>query len=557
MIKTLPSSPLAPSAAANTLQSDANGSAHAEATAEEAAAFMGALASVLSTLGPEAPKQGTGDGASFASGASSLVTPNTQQATSLTGKAEANAGSEVAKNGFSVGHEPSAEHQLSAENGGEGAQNAKVLSASATRGTRLVPPPDAQVQTLLSTNVAATQSPTASPAVGSPDLANVLQREGPGATSIDLGNANPSTGTLPPQPPSQSATEVPQSPTVAQGNLRASDAFGPVVRTESAESAPALQGTSAQSSESPQGATQAPPSPMILPREDGLGNGGARGVRNDSARNDSARNDAAQGADVTVAKEGVGRIALAESGLAQATPNDLSRITDHTADARTASPRFTGQEHSADSAPTDLDDSTHLFETEDASREKSIAPHDLSSNDVALEKASPTNDAPRIVALEGRDSGATDLPAQEGAVTEGTPTEHSVQDKVASESATQANRESRDQQLLRRMQQAFPTADVRIRTDAQGLTQVSLDHPSLGAVDLQLQFSGAGMDVAARVQSGVAAALLRRSEDSLRRRVGRQGIALRSMRISGNARRSPNNHPTANTGRSRAIDLEA
>ncbi|MFT5353245.1 MAG: hypothetical protein ACI9KE_000443 [Polyangiales bacterium] len=111
-------------------------------------------------------------------------------------------------------------------------------------------------------------------------------------------------------------------------------------------------------------------------------------------------------------------------------------------------------------------------------------------------------------------------------------------------------RPSSSSRLLEHLRESFPAAEVRISEGRAGETLVSMNHPDFGAVELNLQITSSGIDIAARVDGAIAASLLRRSETSLRQTIHRRGLSLGRLRIERNQK-----HPSRRS--ERGIDLEA
>ncbi|MFK8003649.1 MAG: hypothetical protein AB8H86_29065 [Polyangiales bacterium] len=111
-------------------------------------------------------------------------------------------------------------------------------------------------------------------------------------------------------------------------------------------------------------------------------------------------------------------------------------------------------------------------------------------------------------------------------------------------------RPSSSSRLLEHLRASFPSAEVRISEGRAGETHVSMNHPDFGAIELNLQMTKGGIDIAARVDGAIAASLLRRSETSLRKTIHRRGLSLGRLRVERNQR-----HPSRRS--KRGIDLEA
>ncbi len=84
--------------------------------------------------------------------------------------------------------------------------------------------------------------------------------------------------------------------------------------------------------------------------------------------------------------------------------------------------------------------------------------------------------------------------------------------------------------LLERLENLTGASDAKVIEGEGEARWVELRHPELGEIRLQMQLSDGAMDVAALAESFTAASSLRRSEDRLRRSLGRHGVSLR-MRV--------------------------
>lgn len=74
---------------------------------------------------------------------------------------------------------------------------------------------------------------------------------------------------------------------------------------------------------------------------------------------------------------------------------------------------------------------------------------------------------------------------------------------------------------------------------------IRLSHPELGRVRLHLALEAEGLDVRAVAESALAARILAESEDTLRREVGRHGVALRRLKVRVEAGAERTEHPEA------------
>ena len=233
----------------------------------------------------------------------------------------------------------------------------------------------------------------------------------------------------------------------------------------------------------------------------------------------------------------------AHSAAAMNAPANASRAVEGLAQAKAAA--------QADDAPAVEAKASDAMAPSDAASEKMVDTRPTSATTV------PSSNTEFELSTEVEASADTLQRTSEG---EGFDTthEHALRHEASGTSSEVIERtsvdapptnEARNQAWLERLQRSFPQADVRIveRGDA---TEISLRHPELGSIELQLQQQGAGLDVAARA-NGRAAQALRESERDLRERMRRRGLSLNSLNIHG-SRRS-----ISQPRRDRAIDLEA
>ena len=91
---------------------------------------------------------------------------------------------------------------------------------------------------------------------------------------------------------------------------------------------------------------------------------------------------------------------------------------------------------------------------------------------------------------------------------------------------------------MQSLAEAFRRADVQVLRQEGQRTLIALDHPTLGAMQLEVELEKLNMDVRAEIETALGARLLRETEGELRDSVGRYGVELGNVRIDRAPRRN-------------------